>query len=192
MTTIDAPFLFIGNNVAVDLVNTEMLSRGERVELLQGVDDLAHWARAAGLQVDGQLQAGDLVAARALRAALRNVFQARIDGAAGGRRDLAVINEHLAEYALHKVLQAGKNRPDYEWAPAQDAGSARALLSRLAYAGADLLTSPQADRLKRCTNAECVLIFVDTSRSQRRRWCSMEVCGNRAKVAKHYHNHRPG
>jgi predicted RNA-binding Zn ribbon-like protein len=40
--------------------------------------------------------------------------------------------------------------------------------------------------LRRCANHDtCVLMFLDTSRSHTRRWCSMELCGNRSKVAAH-------
>jgi predicted RNA-binding Zn ribbon-like protein len=39
-----------------------------------------------------------------------------------------------------------------------------------------------ADRVRRCAGNDCLLTFVDTSRPGRRRWCSMERCGNRAKV----------
>ncbi|WP_455218306.1 CGNR zinc finger domain-containing protein, partial [Kaarinaea lacus] len=59
-------------------------------------------------------------------------------------------------------------------------------LANLAYQGATLLSSAQAEHLKRCNNPDCVLLFVDTSRTQQRKWCSMDTCGNRAKVAKHY------
>jgi predicted RNA-binding Zn ribbon-like protein len=49
---------------------------------------------------------------------------------------------------------------------------------------ADLLLSNQLERVKRC--AECGWLFYDTSRNQLRRWCNMEVCGNRAKARRHY------
>ncbi|MDD7942516.1 CGNR zinc finger domain-containing protein [Actinomycetospora lutea] len=56
----------------------------------------------------------------------------------------------------------------------------------LADAGARLLTGTMTDRLRRCANHDaCVLVFLDTSRNRARRWCSMEMCGNRSKVAAH-------
>jgi hypothetical protein len=68
------------------------------------------------------------------------------------------------------------------WVGAQDA---RSLLSSVARDAIDVLGGSRAARLKRCEGSRCALLFVDTSRSGRRRWCSMERCGNRAKVAAH-------
>src|SRR4029450_5586490 len=41
-------------------------------------------------------------------------------------------------------------------------------------------------RVRRCAGPTCVLLFLDVSKSGRRRWCDMAVCGNRAKVAAHH------
>jgi predicted RNA-binding Zn ribbon-like protein len=46
----------------------------------------------------------------------------------------------------------------------------------------ELLTGPLAARVRQCDGVRCGLVFVDTSRPGRRRWCSMEHCGNRAKL----------
>ncbi|MYV67193.1 hypothetical protein GT043_14890, partial [Streptomyces sp. SID2131] len=49
----------------------------------------------------------------------------------------------------------------------------------------DLLrTAP--DRIRACAHEACILHFFDTSRNGTRRWCSMAVCGNRAKASRHY------
>lgn len=52
----------------------------------------------------------------------------------------------------------------------------------------DLLTS-RPDRIRRCEHADCILWFLDTSRSGTRRWCSMAVCGNRVKVGRYHRRH---
>ncbi|WP_121101274.1 CGNR zinc finger domain-containing protein [Litorimonas taeanensis] len=49
-----------------------------------------------------------------------------------------------------------------------------------------MLVDTPKKRIKQCANPSCILTFKDTSKSGRRKWCSMEVCGNRAKVATHY------
>ena len=49
----------------------------------------------------------------------------------------------------------------------------------------DLLTRDR-DRIRQCAHAECTLHFLDTSPKGNRRWCSMVLCGNRAKAARHY------
>jgi predicted RNA-binding Zn ribbon-like protein len=48
------------------------------------------------------------------------------------------------------------------------------------------LNSTPTDRVRKCEHEECRLYFVDTSKSGKRRWCSMELCGNRQKAAEFY------
>lgn len=61
-----------------------------------------------------------------------------------------------------------------------------ALLAQVARDAVDLLTDATArDQLRRCEGESCALIYLDTSRGRRRRWCSSEVCGNRERVARH-------
>jgi len=57
------------------------------------------------------------------------------------------------------------------------------LLAAIARSAAELIVEGQNAPVKRCANAECRLFFYDDSRTRRRRWCSMAVCGNRHKVA---------
>ncbi|MFI8346749.1 CGNR zinc finger domain-containing protein [Streptomyces sp. NPDC085596] len=61
-----------------------------------------------------------------------------------------------------------------------------ALLSLLARDTIDLLTDPLARAaVRECAGDGCPLLYLDTSRGRRRRWCSSEVCGNRERVARH-------
>jgi predicted RNA-binding Zn ribbon-like protein len=61
-----------------------------------------------------------------------------------------------------------------------------ALLAALARDALDLLTDPVARAgLRRCEGDHCPLVYLDTSRGRRRRWCSSELCGNRERVARH-------
>jgi predicted RNA-binding Zn ribbon-like protein len=183
-------FELIGNNPAVDFTNTEMVVQGELRDLLRKEADLVHWAQQADFNIISGLNSGDLSAARELRAALKEVFQAQIDGHPATRKALTVINRHLADHCTPEILLASADGSAFELAPSGKTLNGPALLARLAHEGARLLASPQARQLRRCSNPDCVLIFVDTSRSHRRRWCSMDTCGNRAKVAKHYRIHR--
>ncbi len=61
-----------------------------------------------------------------------------------------------------------------------------ALLGSLARDAVELLTDPVARAgLRQCEGDNCPIVYVDTSRGRRRRWCSSEVCGNRERVARH-------
>jgi predicted RNA-binding Zn ribbon-like protein len=57
------------------------------------------------------------------------------------------------------------------------------LLAAIARSAAELLVQGPEAPIRRCANLKCRLFFYDDSRTHRRRWCSMAVCGNRHKVA---------
>ena len=57
------------------------------------------------------------------------------------------------------------------------------VLAPLAEAAADLLANADFDLVRHCEGVDCVLWFYDRTKAHRRRWCSMQVCGNRNKVA---------
>lgn len=63
--------------------------------------------------------------------------------------------------------------------PAADEVAMAALLDALDLVG----TRPE--RVRSCDHEACTLWFLDTSKAGRRRWCSMETCGNRAKARRH-------
>ena len=148
-------------------------------QTLRRPSDLEGWVRevvgAEGLQASE----GDLALAVGLQAAIWNVADALIDRRPipeGGRE---VLNELAAEPSLVPHLLPG---PRQGWVGVRGMPS---VLSTVARDAIDVIGGPRAARLKRCDGSRCALVFVDTSRSGRRRWCSMERCGNRAKVAAH-------
>jgi predicted RNA-binding Zn ribbon-like protein len=51
---------------------------------------------------------------------------------------------------------------------------------------AELLSSDERTLLRECAAETCSWLFLDRSRSRRRRWCDMATCGNRAKARRHY------
>ncbi|OIJ98822.1 hypothetical protein BIV25_12400 [Streptomyces sp. MUSC 14] len=60
------------------------------------------------------------------------------------------------------------------------------LLALVARDAVELLTDPVARAaVRECEGDNCSLVYLDTSRGRRRRWCSSEVCGNRERVARH-------
>ena len=70
------------------------------------------------------------------------------------------------------------------------AGAEARALGRLAGAVAALAGTDEWSRLKACRSAGCRWAFFDETRNRSRAWCSMAACGNRAKVAAHYHRTR--
>jgi predicted RNA-binding Zn ribbon-like protein len=150
-----------------------------RFQTLRRPADLEGWAAevvgAAGLRATDH----DLELAVGLQAAIWRVAEARIDRRPLPEGDRAVLNELAAQPCLVPRLLAGPTR---SWVGVQ---GVRAVLSSVARDAIDVLGGPRGARLRRCEGSRCSLLFVDTSRSGRRRWCSMERCGNRAKVAAH-------
>lgn len=89
--------------------------------------------------------------------------------------DVATINAAAAAPPLVPALRPDGTREFVE-------PSARAALSVLARDAIDLFSGPFAHRIRVCAALDCGLLFVDASRPCRRRWCSMQRCGNLAKV----------
>lgn len=142
--------------------------------------------RAMGEQ-DARACAAALDQARMLRDTVREVL-----GALAGRRALkaewvAAINQALVWGAGSARLErrAGGWQVGFvaSWTEPFRA------LAPVARAIAELVARRRGDGIKRCANPRCSVYFLDRSRSRRRRWCSMAVCGNRMKVAAHARRH---
>ncbi len=149
-------------------------------EILHTPADLATWAGRSRLTPTPELTitAAEVTAARHLRDTLFEIARARSHGESSPAGDLDVLNEFAAATPLTPRITATGARA---WTPS----TGIALLSTVARDAIDLLTGPHAGRIRTCSATDCQLIYVDTSRPGRRRWCSMEHCGNLNKVRAH-------
>lgn len=184
------PFLFLGGHPALDLVNTVLVEAGALTDRLSAPADLARWVRASelgrGFGEPAELAPSVFAQVIGLRGALKSGFDALVERQPVPEATLATVNAILRSAPGSELRRAGgAGHLDH---------SLRVDLSRdatplpwlLADAGADLIAGAGVSRLRRCANhGTCVLMFLDTSRSHTRRWCSMELCGNRSKVAAH-------
>ncbi|WP_344216940.1 CGNR zinc finger domain-containing protein [Kribbella sancticallisti] len=170
-------FPFISGRHALDFVGTVGKRGSADIERLQTADDLARWSEEAGL---GRSIAddADLEAARRLREALYSLVLSTLGDDPARPVDVAVVNEFASvETAAPSLgLRSGTIYRKDSAAPAS------AVLAVVARDGIDLLTGPDAALIRDCEDPTCTLLFVDTSRSHRRRWCSMNRCGARAKM----------
>jgi len=170
-------FRFRGGHSALDLTATLIgrLKEAPR-DLLAEPADVARWLNAAGLScAKGSADEHALTAARRLREAIYSLAMARIDGA-------------RPPIAARKVLNAAARVPAAP--PEIDArgvfhvrGAAASLLPLVAREAIALLGNEAGTRIRQCEADGCAVLFLDTSRSGDRRWCSMTACGNRHKVA---------
>jgi predicted RNA-binding Zn ribbon-like protein len=181
-------FLLLGEPLALDLTNTHVRRGGVDVDLLDSPLALTAWlaAEVDRLPWSGASDAADLLAVRALRDAIAELLRARRDGVRPASMALRQVNAALLTAAASRRLVWAGSGP--RLAPSTLARKRDALLHVLAVDALGLLTGRDADALRTCAHPDCVLQFV--ARNPRRRWCSTELCGNRARVARHYRRER--
>lgn len=169
-------FKFRGGCVALDVTATLAgRKRAEPTDLWRDPGDLRRWFEAAELgPVRPAPTAGDLDDARELREAIYALALAVTRGEPLAARERAVVNRWAARPSPGPQLTADGSR-------AWPGGDPQHLLAAVARDAVDLL-GERAERVRACEGDGCALVFVDTSRAGRRRWCSMLGCGNRAKV----------
>jgi predicted RNA-binding Zn ribbon-like protein len=123
----------------------------------------------------------------ALREAIWAVFSALASGDAPRDADLALIGDAAAAGAARSRLVY--DRDGVGWSFPSEGDELERPLWDIARSAADLLTSPERDRIKECASATCEWVFLDRSRNRSRRWCDMSDCGNRAK-ARRFHSRK--
>ncbi|MFH0302996.1 ABATE domain-containing protein [Bradyrhizobium sp. 31Argb] len=208
MTTKRSPAFFIADNPGLDFLNSIAVPVDVKVEWLASGDDLLAWLKQAGLVPDEVLNAfrksalpGELDAIAAQARALRDWFKPFVYKHMGkpigqnALRQLEPLNQMLArddEFGQVVVRDRPNNRhhghgrvSGLVWRRERRWQSPESLLLPLARSLADLVCTEDFTYVKACEGPDCTLLFVDRTRSRARRWCSMAVCGNRAKQAAH-------
>ena len=178
-------------DLCLEFVNTRFWrGQAEPTETLKAPEDLAgvdgrQWRAAVGAsRPHGESSSGRSTCARPCTAC----STPRRSDKTPAARDLAALNEALAAAPARTALR--RERGAYGWEVDVKSGTALALLAPVLWSAGDLLAGPRLDRVRRCANPECGWLFLDDSRAGKRRWCSMQSCGNRAKARRHYHRSR--
>lgn len=186
-------FPYDASLLCLDLVNTNVVLDGEAVDLLDDFAALVEWLRAAGLldeegareltaSLAGTIEAEETLRdALRLRAAVRSIADRMLAGRSVPDEAVTVVNDVLARRPT--VVEVVREGERLRRRSRSVASGPSALLGVVADSAAELLTLLDPTRVGRCDGAGCVLYFYDTSKNRTRRWCSMERCGNRAKVA---------
>jgi predicted RNA-binding Zn ribbon-like protein len=194
-------FHLTGGALCLDFTNTRSWRRGSApIERLTGYDDLVVFARQAKIIDAAQTRALRDAAARQPRRAARvyrealklrtlidRIFTTIVDGRPAAGVDLAALNARFA--AVSARMCVVRDRRAYAWHDGEE-GALDQMLAPVVRSAAALLTSAELAKLRRCGAADCGWLFIDLSRNQRRRWCDMRVCGNRAKARRHHHRTR--
>lgn len=184
-------FLFLGNHLALDLLNTRPVQNGKLIELLPDFSALLRWFRAAGLISSREVAVlhhrwaesararRTLRALRDLREKLRKEILSWERGTAIHRGTIDSLNTLMAEHPMRTRLEAngGKSVTKQYFEPRRPEN----LFAPITHSAATLFSGLNRKRVRKCD--QCVLHFHDTSKKGTRRWCSMQLCGNRLKVA---------
>ncbi|MFD6548162.1 CGNR zinc finger domain-containing protein [Streptomyces sp. NPDC058398] len=182
MATASYELRFDSGRICLDLTATTHPD-----ERLDSAARLSAWVVASGLVPGGTalaaVDASWLLGFQELRGHITQLVRGELDG-------------RPADSALARVNAVALAAPPAPWAVRAADGSLRRalhapprcgeLLSLVARDALDLLTDPNARAsLRQCAGDNCPIVYLDTSRGRRRRWCSSEVCGNRERVARH-------
>jgi predicted RNA-binding Zn ribbon-like protein len=208
-------WFFDAGRIALDFAHTGGFAddpaghrpRAHLGELLATPADLDEWLSAHTEPIDVGATARELQDARELRSAIARLATAaapapettpaeRTAVAAGLRADagrprpkpddIDTVNLFAALPDVPPSLaggrrRAGANRVRLAQALSSVARDAVVLFTEVGFDDAP----DRAARLSRCSAPDCRLLFYDSSRGGTRRWCSMQRCGNRAKVRAH-------
>jgi predicted RNA-binding Zn ribbon-like protein len=185
--------MFLGNDPALDFLNTLPFVEGVPVERLTDYAALVDFVVEAKLALaedaafarrtwaEGHDAEATVARARAVRELLRKIVMQAVNGASTSSQLLAKLNASLrddagaytelrqTEEGFERRLRLRRHGPDNVLAPIL-----RAIAAFLAKADLALV--------RKCEHPTCAMFFLDTSKNHRRRWCSMELCGNRNKV----------
>lgn len=166
---------FDSGALSLDFAHTTELESPAAIEALENPSDLTGWITERFGELGDDAQPRDLVDALALRSAILRLARAAAARSAFSADDVDSLNLYAATPDVPPALaggtrQAGRTRVRV--------GQALATIARDAV---KLLCDSEA-RIRECTADDCSLVFYDESRTNNRRWCSMQRCGNRAKV----------
>ncbi|QWP74682.1 CGNR zinc finger domain-containing protein [Lysobacter sp. K5869] len=191
----------VGGDPALDLVNTVTARDTLPRDWLDEYAALLRWARKAALILDADAEAlaaqadaapskaaAALARAKQLREALCTALYALSSGAEPAEAELETLDQaRLAASRAARLISRG-GRLQTQWSAER---SGLDLIAHVVTAYAiELLKDARLDRLRVCDGHDCGWVFVDTSKSGRRRWCDMATCGNVAKAKRFHQRHK--
>lgn len=183
-------FVWRGNHPALDFMNTQIMNKGQVKELLLSYEDVLEWLRDSGYlsRIEGTEELADgekravFLEILAVRSELNGIVERLVQGeSAVGHEAVERLNRLLKDNAGYTQLARidGGVREEMHYAARRMAGFFLEQTVRL-------LADLEPGRIKKCSNAKCILHFYDNSRNSSRRWCDATGCGNRENASQHY------
>jgi predicted RNA-binding Zn ribbon-like protein len=191
-------FLFVGNHLALNFLNTKPVLEDGPKEFLPDANAFGRWLGAAGLSkghrakltmrawCESKKAARFMIELRAFRERLRAAVLKIESGMLPDESFLEEVNQLLARYPRRSVLAREGRSLVRKYT--LDADEPEAILSLIGEAVVSLLAETDLSRVRKCP--ACVVHFLDTSKKGSRRWCSMNICGNKMKVASYQRRKR--
>ena len=190
--------LLVGGRLAIDFANipsypgspAEHLSWEELIVFLQASQIISAERGSSLLALSGSdPDAAQSLLSRSirLRDALRKAFGALVRKELVARECAEPINQILRITEGHDEIVLEEDTWKMEFKARE--GGLDWLLAAIARSAAEILVEGAQARLRICANPACGLFFSDKSRTRRRRWCSMAICGNRHKVSSFARRH---
>lgn len=184
-------FLFVANQPILDFLNTKPVLENVPTELLADVHALERWLIASGMASSPKTKALVRSWQRSAQAAafLKELihFRERLreavlhveSGQPPAEDFIRELNARLVEFPLQTALrkEGGRLVREVHFTPRKPADFWAPILD----SAADLLSEANTSRIRKCES--CVVHFLDISKKGSRRWCSMNICGNKLKVA---------
>jgi predicted RNA-binding Zn ribbon-like protein len=171
----------VNSDLVIDFVNTARFDP-EREDLTTPAV-LAAWLSVHGLDAGARVGKADLEETRAVREALRELLLAHNDVDADVPRATAVLDAAAQRAGLAIRFADGAARAE------PSATGVRGALGRILAEVSAGMADGTWERMKACRADDCKYAFLDTAKNRSRAWCSMQSCGNRAKVAAYRERH---
>ena len=199
MTDHQPPAILIGDAPGLDFLNSIATPVDTPVDWIADGAGLLHWLGQAGLvpgdvlrDMRAKAQPGELdqIAdqARNLREWFRDFVRTHKGRplTAGALAELEPLNRLLERDSRFSRIVPGSEGPErFALQTVRRWNDPGALLLAVAEALAQLVCAEDFSQVKACEGPTCTLLFADHTRGHARRWCSMAICGNRAKQAAH-------
>jgi predicted RNA-binding Zn ribbon-like protein len=174
---------FVGDNLAINFINTRRMIEGQLTDTLQSDGDVKAWLKRLEVPIaKGPLLFSNGMLLQKARE-LREIALAAINDRKFGKKpSLVMLNRFLRSAPSHTALVTGDAK-NIHVSRVYGKATVEEFLAPLAEAIASLLAEGNFDLIRHCEGDACVLWFYDRTKGHRRRWCTSTGCGNRAKVA---------
>ncbi|HEX4027179.1 MAG TPA: CGNR zinc finger domain-containing protein [Rhizomicrobium sp.] len=198
------PAIFVGDATGLDFLNSIATPVDTPIDWIDDGEGYLRWLEQAGLVPDDVLRdmraralPGELDRIADQARSLREWFRGFVCGHKGRPLTAGALGELEP---LNRLLEQGESFSRIALGPAEPGPFALqsvrrwqgpgALLLPVGEALARLVCSEDFSHVKACEGPACTLLFADHTRGHARRWCSMAICGNRAKQAAHRHRRK--